>query len=140
MMRCLFLAAALMTATPAISKLCTVKLDNGEQLTAPAALALHDQVKGLSGKNQGNKQLIMAWDKPDVRAVWMKDTPMPLTAAFIGIDGRIQSIQEMQPETNTAHSSLHPVIAIIEVSPAISAQLKWTRETFVVASDCFSIQ
>jgi uncharacterized protein len=34
---------------------------------------------------------------------WMKDTPLPLAVAFIGPDGRIINIVEMQPNTLDIH-------------------------------------
>lgn len=34
---------------------------------------------------------------------WMKNTPLPLSIAFISGDGRIINITEMQPETSDVH-------------------------------------
>ena len=138
-MRFLLITAALAVSQPAMSKLCKVQLSNGEELSAPVALTQSEQVKGLSGKQKASASLIMSWNTPAQRAVWMKDTHMPLTAAFIGPDGMIQSIQNMEPETETAHSSFHPVIAIVEVPRAVSGQLKWKRGEFVTYSTCFPV-
>jgi uncharacterized membrane protein (UPF0127 family) len=91
-----------------------VIFEHGQLITLPAAVTQADQVKGMSGDNSSTG-LILAWKTAEPRAVWMKDTSNPLTAAFIGADGVIQSIQDMQPNTDTAHSSLHPTIAIIEM-------------------------
>ncbi|EPN9162982.1 DUF192 domain-containing protein [Escherichia coli] len=138
-MRFLLIAAALTVSQPALSKLCTVQLNNGAELTAPVAITKPEQVKGLAGNHTHPAKLIMAWRQPEQRAIWMKDTPLPLTAAFIGAHGEIQSIQNMAPETETAHSSLRPVIAIIEVSPEIAEQLKWKRGDYVTHSSCFAV-
>lgn len=139
-MRYALIVVALLSSSPALSKLCKVQLNNGKELTAPTALTLSEQVKGLSGENNAHDRLIMSWDKPAVRSVWMRDTFQPLTAGFIGADGVIQSIQDMKPNTDTVHSSLHPVIAIIEVSPAESSRLAWKRGDYVTHSDCFTVK
>ena len=139
-MRYALMVVAVLSSSPALSKLCKVQLSNGHQFAAPTALTLNDQVKGLSGKNPINDRLIMAWDNPAVRSVWMRNTFIPLTAAFVGEDGKIQSLQDMKPNTDTAHSSLHPVIAIIEVSPKESARLGWKRGDYVTHSSCFTVK
>lgn len=138
-MRGLIIGLAIAFSQPALSKSCTVQFSNGMEIKAPVALSKADQVKGLSGTETAASSLIMAWSTATMRAVWMKDTHIPLTAAFIGPDGIIQSIQDMAPETETVHSSLHPVIAILEVPRAVSEQLKWKRGQFVTYSSCFAV-
>lgn len=138
-MRYLAIGLALAISHPALSKLCKVNLSSGTEINAPVALTEADQVKGLSGKQASSSSLILAWRSAAQRAVWMKDTHMPLTAAFIGPDGMIQSIQDMEPDTKTAHSSLHPVIAILEVPRHTSEQLKWKRGDYVTYSSCFPV-
>ncbi|HCA3195781.1 TPA: DUF192 domain-containing protein [Klebsiella pneumoniae] len=138
-MRILLITAALVVSQPVTSKLCKVQLSNGAELSASLALTQSEQVKGLSGEHEASTSLIMTWNKPAQRAIWMKDTHMPLTAAFIGPDGMIQSIQDMEPDTETAHSSFHPVIAIVEVPRTVSEQLKWKRGEFVTYSTCFPV-
>lgn len=139
-MRYVLIAAAIFLTTPVSAKLCKVTLDSGEQLEAQAALTRSEQIKGLSGSVRHDAGLIMAWDRAEVRAVWMKGTDTTLTAAFIGEDGRIQSIQNMTPNTDTVHSSHHPVVAIIEVTPSISERLKWEKGGYVTSSNCFRLK
>ncbi|EBD8388826.1 DUF192 domain-containing protein [Salmonella enterica] len=59
-----------------------VIFEHGQLITLPAAVTQADQVKGMSGENHSTG-LILAWKTAEPRAVWMKDTPTPLTAAFI---------------------------------------------------------
>ena len=34
---------------------------------------------------------------------WMRDTPLPLSIAFVDTDGRIVSLADMQPHSETLH-------------------------------------
>ncbi|EAS3771721.1 DUF192 domain-containing protein [Salmonella enterica subsp. enterica serovar Virchow] len=118
---------------------CTVIFENGQLITLPAAVTQADQVKGLSGDNH-NTGLILAWNTAEPRAVWMKNTPNPLTAAFISANGVIQSVQDMQPNSDTAHSSLHPTIAIIEMRTEKFKQFKLSKGDKVISSQCFPLK
>ncbi|EAU4728428.1 DUF192 domain-containing protein [Salmonella enterica] len=129
----------LATTFQASAKPCMVIFENGQLITLPAALSQADQVTGMSGDNH-NTGLILAWSTAEPRAVWMKNTPNPLTAAFIGADGIIQSIQDMQPNSDTAHSSLHPTIAIIEMRTEKFKQFKLSKGDKVISSQCFPIK
>lgn len=138
-MRYVLIVTAIFFTSALSAKLCKVTFDNGEQLEAQTALTRSEQIQGLSGSARHDASLIMAWDKAEVRGVWMKGTDTKLTAAFIGEDGQIQSIQNMAPNTETVHSSLHPVIAIVEVTPSIAKRLHWQKGGYVISSDCFRL-
>ncbi|HBV4265995.1 TPA: hypothetical protein MDW71_005288 [Klebsiella pneumoniae] len=135
----LFSIIFLSAAFQANAEPCMVIFGNGQLITLPSAITQAEQVKGLSGNNH-NPGLILAWQTAKPRAVWMKDTPHPLTAAFIGDDGTIQSIQDMQPNSDTAHSSLHPTIAIIEMRTEKFKQLKLSKADKVISSQCFPLK
>ncbi|MCA4079488.1 DUF192 domain-containing protein, partial [Pseudomonas kurunegalensis] len=76
---------------------------------------------------------------PAVRFVWMKNTPAPLDAAWIGADGVIQSVQELEPHTTAKHSSLRPALGIIEVPRGQLANLGIERGSTITASTCFNL-
>ncbi len=46
---------------------------------------------------------------------WMKNTPVPLSVAFIGSDGRVLRVDEMQPETFDLHCPPEPVHFALEM-------------------------
>jgi uncharacterized membrane protein (UPF0127 family) len=47
---------------------------------------------------------------------WMKDTLVPLSIAFVGTDGTVQEIQDMQPETLDNHLPALPYLYAIEAN------------------------
>lgn len=47
---------------------------------------------------------------------WMKNTLLPLTAAFIADDGSIVNLEDMKPQTTDSHCSLKPVRYVLEMN------------------------
>ena len=47
---------------------------------------------------------------------WMKNTLLPLTAAFIADDGTIVNLADMKPQTTDAHCSEQPVRWVLEMN------------------------
>lgn len=57
--------------------------------------------------------------EPTTNGFWMKDTKIPLSIAFIGTDGRIQEIQDMDPcltETCPIYAPAEPYDVALEVN------------------------
>lgn len=133
-------AALLLLAidTASAQETCRLDFDSGASLMLPLARSRAEQVQGLAGRADPGAGIIMVWDQVAVRTVWMKDTPAPLTAIFIGPDGLVQSVQDMEPNSLTYHSSLRPLISIVEV-PKGSLVESIKRGSAITASTCFSI-
>jgi hypothetical protein len=47
---------------------------------------------------------------------WMKNTVIPLTAAFVADDGTVVNLEDMQPQTTQSHCSAKPVRFVLEVN------------------------
>jgi len=54
------------------------------------------------GENQG---MLFVYEAQGRHAMWMKNTLIPLSVAFIDRSGRIINIEEMQPQTEDAHGA-----------------------------------
>jgi uncharacterized membrane protein (UPF0127 family) len=54
------------------------------------------------GQNEG---MVFHFPAPRQVCMWMKNTLIPLSVAFIGDDGRIINIEDMRPETTNEHCS-----------------------------------
>jgi len=50
-----------------------------------------------------NEGMVFDFGAPAKVCMWMKDTLIPLSVAFIDNDGRIINIEDMQPETSESH-------------------------------------
>jgi uncharacterized membrane protein (UPF0127 family) len=47
---------------------------------------------------------------------WMKNTILPLTAAFVADDGTIVNLADMKPQTTDSHCSDKPVRYVLEMN------------------------
>jgi uncharacterized membrane protein (UPF0127 family) len=48
--------------------------------------------------------------------MWMKNTPLPLSVAFIDAGGAIINIAEMQPHTEVSHCAAQPARFALEMA------------------------
>ncbi|MCG5513352.1 DUF192 domain-containing protein [Ectothiorhodospira shaposhnikovii] len=59
--------------------------------------------------------MLFVWEQPEPVAMWMLNTPLPLSVAFIDEQGRILNIARMQPHSRTLHHSAGPVRYALEM-------------------------
>jgi uncharacterized membrane protein (UPF0127 family) len=62
-----------------------------------------------------NEGMLFIFDRPQQQCFWMKNTLLPLSAAFLAEDGSIVNIEEMQPESLETHCSTKPVRFVLEM-------------------------
>lgn len=62
-----------------------------------------------------NTGMLFVFDQPQRQCFWMKNTPLPLSIAFIANDGRIVNIEDMAPKTEDSHCSAEPVAFALEM-------------------------
>ncbi|WP_291009337.1 DUF192 domain-containing protein [Hydrogenophaga sp.] len=60
--------------------------------------------------------MLFVFDAPAVQCFWMKNTLLPLTAAFVADDGRIVNLADMKPQTTDSHCSSEPVRYVLEMN------------------------
>ncbi len=64
----------------------------------------------------GNEGMLFAFDEPATQCFWMKNTLLPLSAAFVADDGSIVNIADMKPQTLDSHCSTQPVRYVLEMN------------------------
>ncbi|MEQ4616894.1 MAG: DUF192 domain-containing protein [Corticimicrobacter sp.] len=62
-----------------------------------------------------NHGMLFVYPTPDTLCFWMRNTPLPLSIAFIRDDGTIANIADMAPYTETPHCSAEPVRYALEM-------------------------
>lgn len=63
-----------------------------------------------------NRGMLFVFEVPGVQCFWMKDTLVPLSAAFLQDDGTIVNIVDMQPQSTESHCSARPVRHVLEMN------------------------
>ena len=60
--------------------------------------------------------MLFVFEAPSVQCFWMKNTLLPLTAAFVADDGTIVNLADMKPQTTDSHCSSKPVRFVLEMN------------------------
>jgi hypothetical protein len=60
--------------------------------------------------------MLFVFEAPSRQCFWMRNTLLPLTAAFVADDGTIVNLADMAPQTDTEHCSAKPVRYVLEVN------------------------
>jgi uncharacterized protein len=60
--------------------------------------------------------MLFVFEQPATQCFWMKNTLLPLTAAFVADDGTIVNLADMKPQTLDAHCSTQPVRFVLEMN------------------------
>ena len=60
--------------------------------------------------------MLFVFEQPSGLCFWMKNTSLPLTAAFVADDGTIVNLADMKPQTTNSHCSTKPVRYVLEMN------------------------
>ena len=87
-------------------------------IRAEMALTPDQRQKGLMyrrdlGTHEG---MLFVFDAPSPQCFWMKNTPTPLTIAFLDDDGSIVNLADMKPFDEASHCSAKPVRLVLEMN------------------------
>ena len=63
-----------------------------------------------------NEGMLFVFEEPAGQCFWMKNTLLPLTAAFVADDGTIVNLADMKPQTLDSHCSEKPVRYVLEMN------------------------
>ena len=119
------LITALSAATPAAAQqipqtgLPVVELGAGMHLIhAEVARTDEQRAIGLMARKEmaPNAGMIFVFEQPAQQCFWMRNTLIPLSAAFVADDGTIVNIVEMQPLSDASHCSAKPVRYVLEMN------------------------
>jgi uncharacterized protein len=126
-------ALALAAAQPgSAAELPTTKLTIGKHtLTAELAVSYEEQRVGLMNRFslKPDHGMLFIYAQPQPLAFYMRNTYVALSIAFIGADGRIVDIQDMQPQTEDTHWSKTQAMYALEMKRG------WFAERGIVAGD-----
>lgn len=60
--------------------------------------------------------MLFVFEQPAVQCFWMRNTFIPLTAAFVADDGTIVNLADMKPLSDDSHCSTKPVRFVLEMN------------------------
>ena len=127
-MRLLLLAAAFLACGAAQAQgrqLPVVQLNAGMHVVkAEVAADVLDRAQGLMHRKSlgPNAGMLFVFDKNDIHCMWMKNTLIPLSVAFVDQEGAITNIADMQPHSEQSHCAARPALFALEMTKGWFAQ------------------
>jgi uncharacterized membrane protein (UPF0127 family) len=115
----LIAASFLATAQEAQMDLPRAKLSAGmHQIDSQVASTPGQRSTGLMYRKTmpQHEGMLFVFEQPTKQCFWMKNTLLPLTAAFVDDDGTIVNLEDMKPQTLDAHCSAKPVRFVLEMN------------------------
>ncbi|MDZ4074592.1 MAG: DUF192 domain-containing protein [Hylemonella sp.] len=96
-----------------------VTLSAGMHLIHAQVAATNEQrATGLMFRKEmpASEGMLFIFEQPSSQCFWMKNTLLPLTAAFVADDGTIVNLADMKPQTTNSHCSAKPVRYVLEMN------------------------
>jgi uncharacterized membrane protein (UPF0127 family) len=88
------------------------------QIDTQVALTPEQHQVGLMHRTEmpQGEGMLFVFQNPGKQCFWMKNTLLPLTAAFVADDGTIVNLEDMKPQTTDSHCSAKPVRFVLEMN------------------------
>jgi uncharacterized membrane protein (UPF0127 family) len=113
------LAIAALAAAPAFAQPPVAQLNAGMHLIRAEVVSdPGTRAQGLMYRKSmlQNAGMLFIFDEAEVHCMWMKNTLIPLSVAFIDDRGAIVNIAEMEPQTEASHCAAQPVRYALEMN------------------------
>jgi uncharacterized membrane protein (UPF0127 family) len=87
-------------------------------IRAEVAITPEQRQRGLMYRRDlaTHEGMLFVFDAPAPQCFWMKNTPTPLTIAFLADDGSIVNLADMKPFDEASHCSARPVRFVLEMN------------------------
>ena len=88
------------------------------RIEAQVAASPQERQTGLMHRKEmpAHEGMLFVFEQPATQCFWMKNTLLPLTAAFVADDGTIVNLADMKPQTEDSHCSAKPVRYVLEMN------------------------
>ncbi len=135
---CLFLSIFLLTwaYVPAVhcqerGKALVQLTIKGKKIRAEVARTEEEKSRGLMFRDKlgPDEGMLFIYEREEFLSFWMKNTPLPLSIAFIDPRGKIVDIQDMEPFNLRTHTSSRPALYALEMNKG------WFRKNGIRVGD-----
>jgi uncharacterized protein len=120
------LVSLMLCAAPALAQeLPVVQLSAGMHLIrAEVAADYSSRGRGLMHRKSlgANAGMLFVFDQAAIHCMWMKNTYVPLSVAFLDEHGAIINIADMQPHSEQSHCATRPSVYALEMAQGWFAQ------------------
>ena len=88
------------------------------RIEAEVAANQKNRMQGLMHRRsmQPNEGMIFVFTQEERHCMWMRNTFLPLSVAFLDAEGRILNIEDMEPQTEDNHCAAAPARFALEMN------------------------
>ena len=88
------------------------------RIEAEVAANQKNRMQGLMHRRnmQPNEGMIFVFTQEERHCMWMRNTFLPLSVAFLDAEGRILNIEDMEPQTEDSHCAAAPARFALEMN------------------------
>ena len=112
----LLLSLLMLAGTVQADEPLRLRLD-GHELHAEYAQTVAQRERGLMGRRElaADSGMLFRFDEVRRHCLWMKDTPLPLSAAFFNEDGLLVDVIDLEPFNTQIRCSQRPARFALEM-------------------------
>ncbi len=118
-MLCAGAFAVPLLTSPALAQMPRIELSAG-MYRIEAEVAANDatRMQGLMNRRSlpAGQGMLFVFRQPERHCMWMRNTYVPLSVAFLDRDGHILNIEDMQPESETNHCAAKAASFALEMN------------------------
>ena len=112
-------ATLLLSITPAMAEMPRMELNASfHRIEAEVAADQPNRMQGLMNRRSmgANQGMLFVFLQNDRHCMWMRNTFLPLSVAFLDEGGKILNIEDMKPQTDTSHCAAGPARFALEMN------------------------
>ena len=109
----------MLAAAQALAQMPRMELSAGfYRIEAEVAADQANRMQGLMQRRSmaANQGMLFVFPQADRHCMWMRNTLLPLSVAFLDEQGRILNIEDMKPQTDTSHCAAGPARFALEMN------------------------
>ena len=113
------LCLGLLTAHAAVAQTPQAELTIGMyRISADVAASYDSRARGLMGREAmpANAGMVFVYEQKATHCMWMRNTLIPLSVAFLDEDGVIINIAQMSPQSDDSHCATRPARFALEMN------------------------
>ncbi len=133
----LCMTASCSTAKKLPEKSLTITMADGTAITVTAEIADTDETRAHGFMERetipDGTGMLFVFQSDQILSFWMKNTPHPLSIAYIDSNGRIRNIYDMTP------FSLAPVVSTASCRYALEVPQGWFERVGIAVGDVLSL-
>lgn len=119
MYKLILLVSALCLAGNALAQMPRIELTAGfHRIDAEVAADQPNRMQGLMQRRSmaANQGMLFVFPRAERHCMWMRNTFLPLSVAFLDDNGAILNIEEMKPQTEDNHCAAAPARFALEMN------------------------